>query len=144
MTSIIDKFRLAKLVNLEDGKIDLMGLTVSMTPVDILVDLERALIEDLGYEKAYETLYEGAKEGSKKYNEKFMAKYGFKDRRKILEWQVKIVTSAGWGVLEISKLDFEKKEWQVHMKKAPFPKQYGHFNYPVDIIPTGFIAGGLC
>ncbi|MEM3400238.1 MAG: 4-vinyl reductase [Candidatus Micrarchaeia archaeon] len=144
MVSIIDRFRIANLVKFGDGDINLMGLPVCMIPICMLVEIQKTLIKDLGYEKAYEKLYESAKYSSKQYNDRFIVKYGLKDRRKLLEWQTNIVTCAGWGRLEISKIDFENKEWRVHIIEGPFAREYGKAPYPVDIITTGFIAGGLC
>ena len=144
MTKLIEMFRLAKLVDMQDGEIDLMGTPVNIIPTHILCYLQKDLIEALGFRKAYEKIYAGAKEGARKYNQSFIEKYGFRDKRKTLDWQIKIVTSAGWGKSEVAFVDFKEDRAVIRYDKSPLPREYGRVEYPACILPTAFTAGGAC
>lgn len=136
-------FKLSKTLEMADGDLKLMGLDINIIPTSIISDLQKGLITSLGFSKAYDLLYERAKTGSLEYNKTFIKKQNFKDKHKILDWQTKIVTFSGWGVLEIAKIDFDADKHIVKFNNSKLPKVYGKAGYCVDIIPTGFVAGGL-
>ncbi len=142
---MFDLFKFSKLLNIEDGKLELMNTPINIVPTSILCNIQKSLVEQLGLEKAYSIIYQQAKEGSISYNREFIKKQKFSDKRKILDWQIKVVSFAGWGELEIALalLDSKEKRNIVHFKNPTFPIIYGKSNYPVDFIPAGFIAGGL-
>jgi predicted hydrocarbon binding protein len=142
MVNLYETFKLAKLISMKDGEITLMDVPVTIYPVHIISDLEKELIGALGYRRAYEKIYKSVREGSIKYNRSFTKKYAIKDKRKALNWQVKIVTLSGWGKLEVALLDFEKTRAVLHYNNSPFPRLYKKTNYPVCIITTAFTAGG--
>jgi len=143
MQPLFDYFKFARLLNLQDGRIDLMQVPVNIIPTAIMVDLQKNLIQSSGLEDAYNKIYSVAKTGSYKYNADFMKKQGFKDKRIMLDWQVKIVTFAGWGNLQLSNVDINNDTVVVKYDNSPFPKEYGKSPHPVDFIPTGFTAGGV-
>jgi len=143
MPNLFELFKYSKLLKLEEGRISLMDVPINIVPTSILRDLQKGLIDTMGYRNAYEKIYESAKMGSQEYNKKFIEKQGFSDKRKIIDWQSKIVTFAGWGFVEIAEINFEKDEYTTHFKNSPFPVIYGKAPYLVDIIPAGFIAGGF-
>jgi len=101
------------------------------------------MIDALGFQKAYQDIYQTTKEGSYNYNKNFIKFHGFKDKRKIVDWQWKIVTFSGWGEWEIIHLDLKENTLAAKFEDSPFPKAYGKAKYPVDIIPAAFSAGGI-
>lgn len=139
---LFDLFRFSKLIKFEEGELSLMNTYVNILPSSILADLQKSLIENEGYEKAYFKIYDSAKEGAVKYNKEFIKKQGFNDKRKILNWQLKLVTLSGWGKAEASKVDFKKNEHTILFYDSPFPKSYGKEKFCIDIITTAFVAGG--
>lgn len=143
MALLFDIFRLAKELELKNGEIQIMKTPVCFAFTHVLVDLQKDLIESLGFEKAYFQLYETNKSGSKTYNESFIKKLAFKDKRKILNWQINIVTLGGWGKFEIMYVDLKENKLRVKFDNSPFPKIYGRSNYPACILPAGFAAGGV-
>lgn len=143
MPNLFELFKYSKLLELNDGRLGLMGVNINIVPTSILADLQKGLIDSLGLEKAYQKTYESAKKGSLEYNSKYIQKQGFVDKRKIIDWQAKIVTFAGWGNVEIAKIDFEKEEYYANFKNSPFPEVYGKANHPIDFIVAGFIAGAF-
>lgn len=142
MTLLFDIFRLAKELDLKDGEIRIMKTPVCFTLTHILAGFQKDLIESIGFEKAYFQLYETNKSGSKKYNESFIKRHNFTDKRKVLNWQIKIVTMGGWGKFEVMYIDLKEKKLRIKFDDSPFPKLYGKSKYPVCILPTGFTAGG--
>ena len=64
MFEFTKKLMLARLIKMEKGEISLMGLPVTIIPVSILANLQKATIEVLGYRKAYDKLYNASSEGS--------------------------------------------------------------------------------
>lgn len=143
MVKIFDMLKLAKLVSMQDGEIKVMGEPVHIIPSHILGDMQKDMIETLGFEEAYHKLYKSSKEGSYAYNQSFVNKYSMKDKRKLLEMQLKIVTSSGWGKLNIVHLEVPKNKLTIRYDNSPFPKGYGKQKYAVCIIPTAFTAGGV-
>jgi len=143
MPNLFELFKFSKMLKIQDGSMDLMGVDINIIPTAILRDLQKGLINSLGFEKAYNTIYNQAKSGSQDYNSSFMKKQRFKDKHKTIDWQTKIVTFSGWGKLEVVKIDFGENNHRVKFKNSSMPKSYGKSKYPVDIIPTGFVAGGL-
>lgn len=142
-TALFDLFKFSKLLDITDGKIELMNTLVTMIPTSILCEQQKTLIESLGMEKAYNLLYSKAKSGSLSYNQSFIKKRGLADKRKIIDWQIKIVAFSGWGDLEPALVDFNNNKFLVHFKSSPYPEAYGKAKYAVDFISTGFVAGGL-
>ena len=104
---LFDTFRLAKELETRDGEIILMKSPVCFTLTHILADFQKDLIESIGFEKTYFQLYETSKSGSKMYNESFIKKHDFKDKRMVLNWQIKIVTMGGWGKFEVMYIDLK-------------------------------------
>lgn len=143
MTQLFDMFKLSKELELKDGEIRLMKTNVNLIPTSLFCELQKSLINNRGFEGAYNQIYNSAKVGSKKYNDSFIQKHKFDDKRKILNWQIKIVTMAGWGQLEIAYIDLPKKEVIIKYDNSPFAARYGKSQYPVCIVPTGFTAGGV-
>jgi len=143
MPNLFEMFKFSKLLNVQDGSMDLMGVDINIIPTQILCELQKGLISSLGFEKTYDLIYKQAKEGSLQYNAAFIKKQKFADKHKEIDWQVKIVTFSGWGKLEVMKIDFKEQNHIVKSSNSPYPKDYGKANYAVDIIPTGFVAGGL-
>ncbi len=143
MPNLFDLFKFSKLLETGDGKLSLMGVPINIIPTEIMVTQQKELVKSLGIEEAYEKIYSSAKGGSGSYNSRFIKSKGFTEIRKVLDWQVKIVTFSGWGNLEIAKVDIADDSYSVHFKKGAFPIAYGRSQYAVDFIATGFVAGGL-
>ena len=143
MQPLFDYFKFARLLNIKDGRIDLMGVPINIIPTAILVDFQKELVSSMGLEKAYDKIYGISKTGSFKYNSEFIKKQGFKDKRIILDWQTKIVTFSGWGNLQLSAVDLTNDSVVVKYDNSPFPLEYKKSNYPVDFIATAFTAGGV-
>jgi predicted hydrocarbon binding protein len=142
-TILFDMFKFAKLLDIKDGQLNLMSTPVSIVPNDILCEQQKMLIDSLGMEKAYDSIYGAARKGSLKYNSEFIKKQHMSDKRKILDWQTKIVSFAGWGEIEIAMVDFKASRFVAHFKNSPYPLSYGKVKYAADFIATGFVAGGL-
>jgi predicted hydrocarbon binding protein len=140
---LFDMFKLSKELDLKDGEIKVMKTNVNIIPTSLFCELQKKLVNTWGFEKAYEQIYNSAKIGSQKYNDSFIQKHKFEDKRKILNWQIKIVTMSGWGKLEIAFVDLKTKQLIIKYDNSPFAARYGKSKYPVCIVPTGFTAGGV-
>jgi len=147
MANLFEMFKFSKMLKVEDGNMSLMGVDINIVPTSILCSLQKGLIDAIGLEKTYNQIYESAKKGSIEYNSSFIKQQKFVDKRKILDWQAKILEFGGWGHIEIAKIDFEKNTLVAHFKQTPFTatytKLYGKSKGPVDFITAGFNAGGL-
>ncbi len=143
MQPLFDYFKFARLLDIKDGRIDLMQVPINIIPTSILTNFQKDLVGSLGLEEGYKKIYDVAKSGSYEYNKSFMTKQGFKDKRVMLDWQIKIVTFSGWGNLQLSSVDLNNDLVTVKYDNSPFPKEYGPSKYPVDFIATGFTAGGV-
>ena len=139
---LLEMFRLSKTISVKDGEILLMQTPVCFALTRLLANLQKGLIESMGFEKAYFQLYETNKVGSKAYNVSFIQKEKFTDKRKVLDWQVNIVTLGGWGKFEAIFLDLKENRLRIKFNNSPFPKIYGKSVYPVCVIAAGFTAGG--
>ncbi len=141
--NLFELFKLSRTLQLKDGEILLMSTPVNMVPTTVLADMQKSLIDKLGFVKAYTIFYESAKNGAYLYNKNFIEFYKFKDKRDILEWQRKVVTMAGWGNWKIQSFNTENNAIVAKIEKSVFAGEYGQVSYPVDIIPVGFSAGGM-
>ena len=140
--NLLDYFRISKTISFKDGEILLMNQNVNVTPTSILCDFQKGLIENIGFKESYENLYNTANKISYDYNSKFIKGYKFKSERDVTEWQIKVVTLAGWGKWTIKHFEPEKYNIIFQMKNSPFTKVYGKSGFPVDIITAGLVAGG--
>ncbi len=140
---MFDMFKFARMLDTTDGQLSLMGTPISIVPTDLLCEQQRMLIQILGIEHAYQNIYLSSKKGAYSYNKEFIKKQKFEDKRKIIDWQMKIVTFAGWGEVELALSDLKNNEFKFHFKNSPYPKSYGQTKYPVDFVAAGFAAGGL-
>jgi predicted hydrocarbon binding protein len=143
MFNFTKKLMLAKLMELGEGEIKLMGTPVSIVPLSILADIQKDMIKATGYKKAYEKIYDGSVEGSKSYNRSYIRKYGIKDMHELLKLQTEILTSAGWGKVSFDEIDIHRKVAELRIENSPFVKEYGKSKTPVCIIQAGFVAGAL-
>jgi len=139
---LFDTFKFAKELEVKNGEIKIMKTPVCFALTHILAAIQKELIDSIGFEKAYFHLYDTNKSGSKIYNESFIKKHGFTDKRKVLDWQINIVTLGGWGKFEVMYIDTKENKLKIKFEDSPFPKLYGKSKYPVCILPTGFTAGG--
>ena len=138
-----DLFKFSKTISWSDGEIKLMDTFVSIVPTTLLAEIQKNLVTSLGIKKAYDLVYESSKSGAYKWNDDFIKAHNFTDKRKIVDWQWKIVTFAGWGKWQIINIDLEQKRLNAKFESSPLAKYYGKSKYPVDIIATGFSAGGI-
>jgi predicted hydrocarbon binding protein len=143
MQKLFDMFKFAKFLNINDGEIKVWDIPMNIVPTFVLREWQKVNIEDEGYKQAFEKIYQATKDGSVEYNKNFIKKEGFKDKRQIINWQIRIVSMSGWGQIEIAKIDFKTDEYVAHFKASPFAKTYGKTTYPIDFLVCGFIAGGF-
>lgn len=143
MSRLFELFKYSKMLKIKDGELTLMNTYINIIPTALLCDLQKGLVQSWGLEKAYDAIYKSAKRGSAEYNKDLIKKQGFTNKRKIFDWQMRVVTFSGWGVIEPSKIDFKNISFKAHYHDSPFTKEYGKSNYPVDFIPMGFTAGGV-
>lgn len=141
--NLFDLFKFSKTLTSTDGKLLLMNTPINIIPTAILCELQKGMIQALGFEKAYQQIYETTKQGSVTYNKDFIKFHGFQEKRKIVDWQWKIVTFSGWGKWQIIHLDLKENTLAAKFEESPFAKEYGKSKYPVDIIPVAFSAGGI-
>ena len=83
MANLFEMFKLSKTLEMADGDLKLMGLDINIIPTSILADIQKGLIDSLGFAKAYDMLYTKAKKGSLEYNTNFIKKQNFTDKHKI-------------------------------------------------------------
>src|SRR3989338_9252489 len=141
--NLFELFKFSKTLTSKDGKLMLMNTPVNVIPTAILCELQKGMIEAWGFQKAYQQIYKTTKDGSYTYNKDFIKFHEFKDKRKIVDWQWKIVTFSGWGEWQITYIDLKENTLVARFKDSSFPKEYGKAKYPVDIIPVAFSAGGI-
>ena len=140
---IFEKLRLANKIQMRDGEISLMGTPVNILPTSLLVTIQKGLIKEIGFKKAYSLIYEQAKAGSYQYNMEFIKSQKYTDQRVVIQRQIEIVTSAGWGKLQIIKNDFANKQIEIKYDNSTFAREYKKASYPVCLMPAGFTAGGV-
>jgi len=141
--NLYDMFKFSKTIDWKDGEIKLMRTFVSIAPTTLLAELQKNQISSLGFQKAYDLIYKSAKDGSYRWNSDFIKAHNFSDKRKIIDWQWKIVTFSGWGKWQIINIDPANNKLNAKFEDSPLAKAYKKSKYPVDIVATGFSAGGI-
>jgi predicted hydrocarbon binding protein len=140
---LFDMFKIAKKIELKDGAITLMNAPVNIIPTSLFKDVQDDLINSVGFVRAYNLVYNNAKMGGQTFNQQLLKTHKFKDKRDILEWQRKVMMFAGWGKWKLQNFEPEKNSITAQFTDSPFTKAYPKSNFPVDIIPVGFSAGGI-
>lgn len=140
--NLLEYFKISNTIAFKEGEIYLMEQYANVIPTSILCDFEKGLIASSGFAKSYETLYDVAKKISFEYNLNYFKKHKFQSIHEMCEWQIKIITLAGWGKWAITKLNLEEKSVVLRINSSPFPTVFGKSSFPVDILATGLVCGG--
>ncbi|MFA4855040.1 MAG: V4R domain-containing protein [archaeon] len=142
MFDVVKKLLLARQLSLEKGHIKLLEVPVNVIPVSVIAYLEKILIDTFGYEEARKKIYQGGYEGGRDFCNKFVERYRMKTPREIIEWELNIVTMAGWGELELKRLDAKKGSALVIVKNSSVAEMLGPYGKSIDFFMEGFMAGG--
>lgn len=142
MFDLFKKLLFSRQLSMEKGKVIMLGSPMCVTPVSILVKIQKDLENAIGKEKARERIYEGAKEGGIVFNKKLNEAFKLSGEN-LLRWQFDVVMLAGWGVFDLVNFDRNKKIMRVKVFNSPIAELYGKSKTPVDCIIAGFAAGGV-
>jgi predicted hydrocarbon binding protein len=136
MYDIVKKLLFARELNLEKGKISLLGHTIIMAPVSSFIELRKKLSK-IG---ATALLYKSCKESGLGYMNTIIKKFSMKKPRELLEWGMNTISLAGWGSVEIINFDEKNKRAIVRLNESEFARNYGNSKEPVDDVFRAYCA----
>jgi predicted hydrocarbon binding protein len=121
----------------DEGKIELLGQSVTMIPLDYLVTLQKGLEK----QNNSNVLYFSSKEMGYRWF-KNMYNY-FKIRPEdVTRWGVNTLSIAGWGKMLSVDVDLKGERMTVRVSNAAQAVQYGLSDHPVDSFIRGCYASG--
>lgn len=134
MLEFVKKLLFVKQMKFENGNIKILGEDF------ILIDAQ-TLTELLKEVKDYKQIYLSTKKIGKSITETLKIK--LKSRNiELQELMKNIFEMAGWGEIEIMKINYDAKIAIFNLKKSSISTSFGHSSYPVDHLCRGFLAGG--
>jgi len=136
MYDIVKKLLFARQLNLEKGKISLLGHTIVMVPVSSFIELRKQLSK-IG---AAALLYTACKESGLGYMDTIIKKFSMKNPRELIEWGMNTISLAGWGSVDIINFDEKSKRAIVRLNESEFAKNYGNSKEPVDDVFRAYCA----
>jgi len=136
MYDIVKKLLFARELNLEKGKISLLGHTIIMAPVSSFIELRKQLSK-IG---AAALLYRSCKESGIGYMDTLIKKFSMKRSRDLIEWGMNTISLAGWGEVEVINFNEDKKMSIARLKESAFARNYGRSKEPVDDIFRAYFA----
>jgi predicted hydrocarbon binding protein len=139
MFDVFKKLLMARQIQFEKGKLELLGQPVVFVPVQMFSHLIK---HTKNSQKIANLIYTGCKLASEDFSKMMNKKYKFKTRRDFSKWLIDLFSLSGWGILTLEKLDFEGGEAIFHLKDSPVCKMYGRSDKPIDHAIRGLLAGG--
>jgi predicted hydrocarbon binding protein len=140
MFDIVKKLLLARQFEMEKGKIIVLGQPVVITPAWVFVYLLKTSKDKA---KMGRLIYLATKFADLRgFSKAITEKYGFK-RHELIKWMKDIAELAGWGQINIRKIDTKEKIVIGYVLNSPLPALYGPSKFPVDHVFRGLTAGAL-
>lgn len=136
MYDIVKKLLFARELNLEKGKISLLGHIIIMAPVSSFIEIRKQLSK-IG---ATSILYRACKESGLDYMNTIIKKFSMKKPRELLEWGMNTISLSGWGSVDIINFDEKNKRAIVRLNESEFAKNYGTSKEPVDDVFRAYCA----
>lgn len=144
MFSFVKKLMLARLFNVEEGKITILGQSWVMSPSTVMMQLIRH-IKTSQNKALLRLLYKASKDTGIEYMRTL--KKQTKNIDKLIEVGVNSLNLGGWGKVIVRDFDWKNKRGIVHFEDSTIGKlwlkKYGLSKGPVDYIMCGFVAGGF-
>jgi predicted hydrocarbon binding protein len=132
---IISDLILHKRLKFENGRVDLIGKPVAMFPLEYITTLQKDL-EEKGLDNQ---IYLSAKKMGYDWF-KHMYDYFKIKPEDVTKWGINILSVAGWGKTEISKMDTQNKLIKYIVRDATQSKVYGKSDHAVDYFFRGCAA----
>ena len=139
MPKFIDVARLfaSGKLKFKTGKIDLLGQSVTMVPIDWLITLQRQLEK----KNVENIIYYVAKEMGVRWF-KNMYDYFKITPEDVIKWGINILAIAGWGETTTPEINFKEKFYKVVLNGGTEGREFGNVGYSVDHFVRGCYASG--
>ena len=124
---------------MSEGKLELLGVRTCFTPTETYVQIQRSL-EETGSQYL---IYQSAKKAGYDWFKVMSEAYPGMKQSEALKWGIDIVSLAGWGITELSKVDPEQKKATFTIRNSSIAKIYGKSESSVDHLFRGLVAGGV-
>lgn len=139
------KLMFARLVEMEEGSIKILGQPWVMAPGPVMVELIHGVKPD-EKKRLFGILYDAGKKAGLEYMIAMKEKIP-NDLEELTKVGVNSLNLGGWGKVIVSDFDWKNKRGIVHFEDsvlaALWKKKYGMTKEPLDYIMCGFISGGL-
>jgi predicted hydrocarbon binding protein len=138
--SIFDKLMLARQLKFTDGRVELFGQPIILSPSDFLAIYISQINEDpILVGKFYNSAKRSVKEG---FGINVGKSYGF-SFRDYSNWFVDILKLSGWGRVTWQENDKENHKGVISIQGSPIATYLkGKVKFPCDHVMRGFLAGG--
>lgn len=140
--NIFELFNMSKTIAIKDGNVYLMDHPVSIMSPDMLSDIQKRLVVEIGIEEASKKIYDTTKNGFYKFVKEASKHRKLDSELAIINWVNKLLTSTGWGKFSVEQY-YPQKKIIVKIENSFLAKEYGRTSYACDFMLAGFLAGGL-
>lgn len=141
MLNLFKKLLVSRHINIEKGKMDLLGHSIVFIPVEMFAYVIK---ESKNSKEIGNLIYEGCRKAAKDFSKDINKKYRFKNKREFSKWLIDLFSLSGWGILTLQKLDLKNKKAIFRLHDSPVCKIYGKSKEPLDHAIRGLLAGGSC
>ncbi len=139
MINVMMNLLLNRQIKFENGKLELMGIRDSFTPIETYIEILKIL------NKANEEnlIYYSAKIAGYNWLKSMKITFPGLKQKEAIQWGIDLVSASGWGIPSIEKIDFEANTAIFLLSKSITSQLYGKSEKPVDHLFRGMLAGGL-
>jgi len=139
MFKVMTTLLLNNQMRFDKGKLELMGIRDSFTPLSTYVEMLKVLSKT----KQENLVYYSSKRAGYEWFKKMATAFPGLKQREAITWGIDLVSASGWGTPSIAKLDLEKNFAEFDLTKSVTAELYGKSDAPVDHLFRGLVAGGL-
>jgi len=139
MFELMARLLLNKQIKLEEGRMEVLGIRDSFTPLDTYIQIQKEIINL----KGEDFIYQSAKKAGFNWFQKMAKNFSGLTQEKASNWGVDLIALSGWGIAKAEKLDFKNNTGKYILENSIIARNYGVANKPVDHLFRGLLAGGM-
>ena len=107
--NIFELFNMSRTIAIKDGNVYLADHPISIMSPDMLSDIQKRLIKEIGVEEASKKIYGTTKKGFYNFMKEASKHRKLNSELEVIDWVNKLLTSTGWGKFSVEQYDPQKK-----------------------------------
>lgn len=124
----------------KNGALSYKGVRYLILRPETIMGMFKALVAEIGWEKAGDIFYRGGFEGGRASSVKFREVFGLSPHE-AAEYICGMGCKIGWGKFELEEFNLEAKKLRIAVKSSPFAEQWIEAGKPVCHFLRGVVGG---